>query len=208
MTPLAGLEAAVTVIGAAPRKGIRRLVALSGAPASGKSTLAFDLAGALSAAGVSSAVLPMDGFHLDNRLLDARGLRARKGAPETFDITGFAALLQRLAGPGDVLHPVFERHMDCAIAGAGLILDTCDTVVVEGNYLMLKTPGWESLAGLWDVSIALETPLEVLRNRLMQRWRDLGHTPEDAARRMGENDMPNARLIASQSAPSEYVFQT
>ena len=33
----------------------------------------------------SAAVVPMDGFHYDDAVLTAKGLRQRKGAPETFD---------------------------------------------------------------------------------------------------------------------------
>lgn len=206
MSPLANLEAAVAAIKAAPRKGHRRLVALCGAPASGKSTLSTNLAAALTASGTEAAVLPMDGFHLDNRLLDPRGLRPRKGAPETFDVAGFAALLARVAEPGEVVHPVFDRSTDSAIAGAGLITQTCDTVVVEGNYLMLRAPGWDRLADLWDVSIALAPALEVLRERLIRRWLELGLSVQDAKQRTDENDMRNAALIATQSAPADYLF--
>ena len=52
----------------------RRLIALA-PPASGKSTLAAELVVAL---GSTSKLVPVDGFHLDNRLLEARGLRYRK----------------------------------------------------------------------------------------------------------------------------------
>ena len=38
----------------------------------------------------------MDGFHLADVELVRRGLRDRKGAPETFDGWGYAALLARL----------------------------------------------------------------------------------------------------------------
>ncbi len=80
--------------------GRRHLVAVAGAPASGKSTLAATMADDLTRKGRAACVLPMDGFHLDNRILDARGLRQRKGAPETFDLRGFAALLRDLAAGG------------------------------------------------------------------------------------------------------------
>ena len=38
----------------------------------------------------------MDGFHLDNDILAARGLLQVKGAPETFDLVGFAGLISDL----------------------------------------------------------------------------------------------------------------
>ena len=74
----------------------RVLVALAGAPGSGKSTLATELARRLRDQRLACEVVPMDGFHLDNAVLDARGLRARKGSPETFDADGFVHLVRRL----------------------------------------------------------------------------------------------------------------
>lgn len=95
----------------------RRLVAIVGAPGSGKSTLAEGLVAAVPGA----VLVPMDGFHLDNRLLDQDGLRARKGAPETFDAEGFVALIRRLKQGGAVVYPVFDRDRDLAVAGAGRV---------------------------------------------------------------------------------------
>jgi fructokinase len=62
----------------------------------------------------------MDGFHLDNRLLIARGLLARKGAPETFAASAFVHLVRRLKEEQEVVYPVFDRALDIAIAGAGV----------------------------------------------------------------------------------------
>ena len=53
-------------------------VAIAGPPGSGKSTLAADLARRI---GLSCCLIPMDGFHLDNATLSARGLLPVKGAP-------------------------------------------------------------------------------------------------------------------------------
>lgn len=74
--------------------GKRRLVAIAGPPASGKSTLACELA----QAHPSFALVPMDGFHLDNATLKARNRLDRKGAPDTFVCGGFLGLVTRSAG--------------------------------------------------------------------------------------------------------------
>ena len=68
-----------------------RLLGLTGAPGAGKSTFAAALA-----LGHGGLVVPMDGFHLADVELAARGLLDRKGAPETFDAEGYAALLARM----------------------------------------------------------------------------------------------------------------
>ncbi|MFM2282162.1 MAG: Pantothenate kinase, partial [Pseudomonadota bacterium] len=75
----------------------RSLTAIAGPPGAGKSTLAERLADQLNEADPgSAAILPMDGYHFDDMVLVPRGLRARKGAPETFDVAGFSVMLERL----------------------------------------------------------------------------------------------------------------
>ncbi len=90
----------------------RKLIAIAGAPASGKSVLGAALRDELRRNGVRAELVPMDGFHLDNRLLDARGLRARKGALETFYVAGFIALVQRLRTQAELFYPLFDREHD------------------------------------------------------------------------------------------------
>ncbi len=77
----------------------RYIVAIAGPPASGKSTLSEAVSGQINLIRGEPicAVVAMDGFHLDNSVLDARGLRLRKGAPETFDAEGFVRLIRRVA---------------------------------------------------------------------------------------------------------------
>lgn len=176
----------------------RRLVAILGAPGSGKSTLAEQLVAALPGA----VLVPMDGFHLDNRLLDRDGLRARKGAPETFDAEGFVALIRRLKQGGDVVYPVFDRDRDLAIAGAGRVGAATGLVVVEGNYLLLDRAPWRDLAGLWDLSVMLDVPAEELRRRLTARWQGLGRSPAEVLAHL-ENDLGNAETVAGQSLPAD-----
>ena len=182
---------------ALPKDRGRRLIAIAGAPASGKSVLAGVLTEAVNRAGRTARTIPMDGFHLDNRLLDAQGLRAKKGAPETFDAQGFIALVRRLKGGGEVVYPLFDRERDIAIAGAAAIEADCDVAIIEGNYLLLDEDPWRGLSPFWDISVWLETPEPVLRERLIQRWLDHDHTPEAARARAEGNDLVNARRITS-----------
>ncbi|MEO1551329.1 MAG: adenylyl-sulfate kinase, partial [Pseudomonadota bacterium] len=103
--------------------GTRLIVALAGAPGSGKSTVAQSLRDLLAARGHSAAVLQMDGFHYDDAVLEARGLRAVKGAPQTFDVDGFASLLARVRdnSADEVATPVFDRSLEISRAGAAII---------------------------------------------------------------------------------------
>lgn len=190
---------------AMPARAGRRMVAIAGAPASGKSVLAQALATALGETGHSANVVPMDGFHLDNRLLDARGLRARKGAPETFDADGFIALMHRISQGGEVVYPLFDRSRDLAVAGAGVIGAECGIAIVEGNYLLFDEAPWRDLVPLWDLSVWIDTPESVLLDRSINRWLHHDHTPQEARLRAQGNDMANARRIIAARLPGDII---
>jgi pantothenate kinase len=184
----------------------RLLVAIAGAPGSGKSTLAVDLARRLNARGRRAVVVAMDGFHLDNSILESRHLLARKGAPETFDAQGFIRLVRAIKTGQDVIAPVFDRTRDLAIAGAVVVPAQARIVIFEGNYLMFNESPWDSLAALWDVSVRLDVPLPELRARLIQRWLSQNLSRAVATRRAESNDIPNAQRIIAQALPCDFTF--
>jgi fructokinase len=204
--PLTSVDAVVAAVIAVSRRQKRRMIAVCGAPASGKSTLAGALCDALQARGVRSCVVPMDGFHIDNAILKARGTFDRKGAPHTFDSVGFAAIIDRCAQEDDVYYPTFDRPRDLSIAASGVVSREIDTVVVEGNYLLMQTPGWQGLAAIWDASIYLEVPAGTLKQRLVTRWLDHGLSQQEADIRAEQNDMRNARTVIEQSTRADFVF--
>lgn len=188
----------------------RLIVAITGAPAAGKSTLADELCQQINIkSGADCAVVvPMDGFHYDNIILDARGHRSRKGAPHTFDVDGFSALLARLkTAKNDVAIPVFDRAMDLARAGAAVVAPQHQIVIVEGNYLLLNLPQWRGLTQYFDMSVFLEVPLDILQQRLIQRWLDYGADYEMAKTRALSNDIPNAELVIQFSEYADFVLQ-
>lgn len=182
----------------------RFVVGIAGPPGAGKSTLSEALVAAL---GSEAVVLPMDGFHLDNAVLGARGLLARKGAPETFDAAGFGVMLKRICdGEEDVAIPLFDRSLDLARAGAAVITRGHRIVLVEGNYLLLDGPPWQGLAALFDFTIFLDVPRDELERRLVRRWHDHGLGPEAARARALGNDMPNADLVIARSRRADCVI--
>jgi pantothenate kinase len=179
------------------------LVAVFGAPGSGKSTLAATLASSVPGA----QAIPMDGFHLDNTTLAARGLLDRKGAPETFDGAGFAGFVRALAAGRQATYPTFDRTADAVIPDGGRIAPDTHIYVVEGNYLLLDEDPWRDLHRLWDMTVALEVTEEELERRLVRRWMDHGHAEEDALQRAHANDMVNARVVRDRSRPAGYVIR-
>lgn len=186
-------------------EGERVLIALVGAPGAGKSRLAAELKAALEAkAPGSAAILPMDGFHRPNDWLDAHGLRAVKGAPETFDVAGFAACLAEVkSARAPLAVPAFDRDLDAVVPGALTIPGQARVILVEGNYLLLTRPGWRDLFPLFDLSIRLAVPEAELRRRLMARWSDL--PAAEATQRTEENDLPNGRLIRAENRAADLV---
>jgi pantothenate kinase len=153
----------------------------------------------------------MDGFHYDDAVLEARGWRARKGAPHTFDVGGLAALLRRLREnvEREIAFPLFDRGLELARAGAGIAPRSARVILVEGNWLLLREAPWDRLAPLFDLTGLIDCPLETLADRLAARWREAGLDESAVARRLRENDLPNAdAVIARSAAPDVRIVAT
>jgi pantothenate kinase len=185
---------------------IRVIVAIAGPPGAGKSTLAEALVEALNkTSGNSAAVIPMDGFHYDDAVLEARGLKARKGSPSTFDVAGFGHLLKRLKSnyESEVAIPVFDRSLEISRAGARIISADVTFLIVEGNYLLLRDEPWDKLADLFDLTVMVEEPRAILENRLMSRWISYGFGEAEARGKVLGNDLPNVDLVLKNSRRAE-----
>ena len=191
---------------ALPQSQTRNLVAIAGPPGAGKSTVAALSRDLLQQQGIATGLVSMDGFHYDNAILSARDLLPRKGAPETFDVAGFKALLQRLLAEGEVAVPEFDREIDKSIAARALVTPDQQLVLVEGNYLLLQEPGWSDLSEHWALSVFLDVDLGTLEARLHQRWLDHGLPLDDARDRAFANDIPNAKRILSNSCRADLVL--
>lgn len=186
------------------KDGGRTMIGVAGPPASGKSTLAESVVQNLNKDNATqppvAALLPMDGYHLDNRLLESRGLLARKGAPETFNKHGFCEAVQRLATTRrESFHPKFDRHMDLAIANAIVIHPDTPVVIVEGNYVLLQSEPWAMLEQIFSATVFVCPAMEDLGDRLQKRWIRHGLDPEAAFLRTRDNDLPNAELVMRDS---------
>ncbi len=187
----------------------RQLVALAGPPASGKSTLAEALASELNQVRPNrAAIVPMDGFHYDDAVLEMRGERPRKGAPHTFDVGGLAHLLNRLKSNSEpeIAIPLFDRSIEVARAGAGIIAQDVELILVEGNYLLLGRTPWDQLTPLFDVTVMIEVSEAELRRRLAKRWQDLGLDADAVRAKLEENDLPNGQEVLRHSRSAEYLI--
>lgn len=202
------IPAATDSIVAVPGRDGRRIVALVGPPGAGKTTCADALADALRARGLRCAVIPMDGFHLDDHVLVPLGMRPRKGAPETFDTGGLQNLLERLRLNKEraIAIPVFDRSLELSRNAARLVASDVEVLIVEGNYLLLDQPGWDGLAGLFDLTIALKVPREELRRRLVRRWQALGIPEAEITERVDDNDLRNGETVLQGSRPADMTI--
>ena len=181
-------------------KATRQIIAIVGPPASGKSTLADALCEKF---GAVSTVVPMDGFHLDNSILDGMGLRRRKGSPESFDVEGLCNLAQRISTQQHVYFPVFDRDRDLAIAQAGAVTHEHKLVFLEGNYLLLDEPWWRDIREHCDLSVFLDVPRDVLERRLIERWRHYGLDQDTMDQQICGNDLINFDRIIANSLQSD-----
>jgi pantothenate kinase len=187
----------------------RFVVALAGPPGAGKSTVAERLVRVLNHRNEIAALLPMDGFHLDNIVLEARGLTHRKGAPETFDALGYAAILQRVrAMPAtEIAVPTFDRMLDLARAGGAVVAPHHRIVVTEGNYLLVDRSPWADLSSQFDLTIWLDVEDDTLQERLIRRWLHHGLSREAAISRALDNDMQNVAWVKRLSGPADITLR-
>ncbi|MGW6172080.1 nucleoside/nucleotide kinase family protein [Arthrobacter sp. NPDC055138] len=188
------------------------VVGVVGAPGAGKTTLVESLFKELNKDSPEPEVqefahVPMDGFHLSDQELIRLGLLDRKGAPETFDVHGYATLLQRLRSERDavVYAPGFDRTLEQPMAGVIPVFPSATTILTEGNYLLLDSPEWRKVRGQCTEVWYCEQDDGKRIQRLIQRHIDFGKSPAEAKAWVRTVDERNAQLIRATRADADLI---
>ena len=182
----------------------RYFIALSGPPASGKSTISEKLVKDLTLKGHNSSILQMDGFHYDDQILKQKSLLLKKGAPETFDVMGFLNFLFRLQNENEVAIPIFDRSLELSRSSAVIISKETRVIILEGNYILLKTNPWRELHKFFNSTIMINTKHEILEKRLIERWRSFNIPEEEIKQKVFENDLPNGVNVYKNSILADF----
>lgn len=185
--------------------GERKILGITGPPGSGKSTVCKALGEAL---GARAAIVEMDGFHLANSELTRLSRRDRKGAPDTFDVDGYVALLGRLRKQdAEVLYaPRFDRGMEESVGSAVPILRSTALIITEGNYLLSANGGWQLVRAALDEVWYLDVAQNILTERLISRQRRYGKALADARTWTERVDLPNSDIVAGARERADLVF--
>ena len=153
-----------------PADGSRPVVlGIAGGVSVGKTTLADELRGDLPG---RVDVVGTDGFLFSNAVLAERGLVARKGFPESYDLDALRSfLIAARAGELPRLVPCYS-HVTYDVAGERLVAPV-DVLIVEGLNVLAAA------ADLLDVAVYLDAAEEHLEAWYRTRFLELVAEAED-----------------------------
>ena len=185
----------------------RYFIALSGPPASGKSTISEKLANDLRAKEYNSSILQMDGFHYDDLILKEKKLLLKKGAPETFDVMGLINFVSRLQKEDEVIIPIFDRSLELSRSSAVIISKNTKVIIVEGNYILLNSYPWCELHKFFNTTVMINCEKKILEKRLIERWENFNLPKEEIDEKVYKNDLPNGVNVLKNSIKADYILE-
>jgi pantothenate kinase len=188
-------------------------VALAGPPGCGKSAIAAVLRDMLANSGITSVVLPLDGFHLPNDTLKNRhvsrngrtlSLYALKGAPETYATDSLHNRLIQLTEGKRFFWPMYSR-VTHEPAERGLYIDNDRALyIVEGNYLLLQSEPWAGMQSCYHRTIFIESRETALKRRIISRKKRGGYSGMYARQQYNRSDRYNIRQVMESSGNWDY----
>lgn len=190
--------------------GNRIAIGIAGGPGTGKSTLAAELVAMLNAVRPgSTALVPMDGFHMKHAKIEAMGETDRKGAPHTFEGAAFVGFLHHLKHTAQAVSgPGYSRKIEDTVDNAFTVQPDVKVLIVEGNYLLLTEGPWAGVKALLDYAVFIHVPRDLVEARLMKRHGEEGLFTEDRNRaHIARNDLPNYDLVEQSKERADVVFE-
>jgi pantothenate kinase len=191
-------------------QGQRIAIGLAGGPGTGKSTLAAELVTMLNATHPgSTALVPMDGFHMKHAKLEAMGQVDYKGAPHTFEGAEFVSFLHHLkAAKEPVSGPGYSRKIEDTVEHAFTVQPEVRILIVEGNYLLLAEGPWAGVKAALDYAVFVDVPRNIVKARLLKRHGQEGLFSEERNRaHIERNDLPNYDLVCLSQDRADVVIE-
>jgi pantothenate kinase len=199
----------------------RVVIALAGPPGSGKSTAAQKVIDLLNQGRQEpwAQVLPMDGFHYPQQVLDQFPNRveafARRGADWTFDAAKLLDFVRGLrqsdTDSTDIFYaPGFDHAMKDPTPDAITIGPSSSLVILEGSWLLLDLHPWKEIPSLVDDTWFIDVEPKLARLRIAQRHVHAGIEPNmsSALARADTNDMVNGTRIRSLLIPPRFKIES
>ncbi len=168
-----------------PAATVPFVIGIAGSVAVGKSTTARVLQALLSRWPDHPRVdlVTTDGFLLPNRVLHERGLMARKGFPESYDVRRLLDFLIGVkSGQPRVAAPVYSHLLYDIVPGQEQVLDRPDIMILEGLNVLQTSDlhaGRRSdlfVSDFFDFSIYMDANAESIERWYVDRFLMLRHT--------------------------------
>lgn len=194
-----------SLTGRAESTSARQLIGIVGSPGTGKTTFADFVAAHLPPG--TCVIVPMDGFHLSNEVIEGTPLQLKKGAIETFDAGGYVSLLKRIHQRTEsvVYAPSYRRGLEDPIAASIAVPATARYILTEGNYLLSDQPPWNEIPKLLTETWFVQVPEHIRTERLIARHLSYGMSRDAAAEWAAGTDAANARYVETTRSRADHI---